>query len=153
MVEKIVPDPFLKNENWAYLKIDSLTFYTVWFCFMPSWGLSKYTKTKLQSTSFHLVLSFFKKWRGLELVTLPHFRIIFEKKIFLLCSIIWPNFIVWLALLCEILGNMCIGIVCKSGCDLMKLILYFSSSCFSYMTKISWQKLKYLRTKKAFKTK
>ena len=31
----------------------------------------------------------------------------------------WPNFIVWLRLLCEILGNMSIAIVCKPGCDVM----------------------------------
>ena len=27
--------------------------------------------------------------------------------------------IVWLPLLCEILGNMCIAIVCKPGCDVI----------------------------------
>ena len=29
-------------------------------------------------------------------------------------------FIVWLPLLCEILGNTCIAIVCKPGCDVIK---------------------------------
>ena len=37
----------------------------------------------------------------------------------LLNSINWPNFIVWLPLLCEILGNMCITIVYKTGCDVI----------------------------------
>ena len=31
----------------------------------------------------------------------------------------WPNFNVWLPLFCEILGNMCIAILCKTGCDVM----------------------------------
>ena len=31
MVEKLVTDPFLKNQNWAYLWINSLKFYTVCF--------------------------------------------------------------------------------------------------------------------------
>ena len=31
MVEKPVPDPFLKNQNWVYLRINSLKFSTVCF--------------------------------------------------------------------------------------------------------------------------
>ena len=51
-----------------------LKFYTVYFYYMTSWGLSKYNETKLQTTCFYLILSFFfKKIRGLELVYLPHF--------------------------------------------------------------------------------
>ena len=36
VVEKLVPDPFLKNENCAYLWINSLNFYAVCFYCMPS---------------------------------------------------------------------------------------------------------------------
>ena len=43
--------------------------------------------------------------RVLELVSLPHFRHNFLKEMFLLlCSINWLDFIVWLPLLCKILG-------------------------------------------------
>ena len=53
-----------------------------------------------------------KKW-GLELVSLPHFLHYFWRKIFLtLCFINWPNFTAWLPLHIEILGNMCIVIIC-----------------------------------------
>ena len=108
VAQKLVPDPFLKNQSWAYLWIDILKFYTVCFCFMASWGLLKNIECKLQSTSFHLILSF-KIKAGLELVILPHFFHNFWRKIYLfLCSINWPNFIAWLPLLCEILCNMCI---------------------------------------------
>ena len=34
MVEKLVADPFLKNQNWVYFWINSLKFLTVCFCFM-----------------------------------------------------------------------------------------------------------------------
>ena len=44
VVEKLVPDPFLGNENWAYQWINSLKFLTVCFYCMPSWGLSRYIK-------------------------------------------------------------------------------------------------------------
>ena len=83
---------------------------------------SKDIETKLQTTSFYLILSFFKKIKwGLELVFLPHFLHDFWRKIFfLLYSINSPSFIVWLPLLREILGNMCIVIVCLPGCDAMK---------------------------------
>ena len=31
----------------------------------------------------------------------------------------WPNFIVWLPFIIEILDNMCTAIVCKPDCDVM----------------------------------
>ena len=63
----------------------------------------------------------------MELVFLPQFLHNFWKKILLLLySIKWPNFIVWLPLFCEILGNMCIVIACKPGFDVMILKLTLS---------------------------
>ena len=47
IVHKLFPDSFLKNQSWEYLWINSLTFYTVFFYCMPSWGLLKYIETKL----------------------------------------------------------------------------------------------------------
>ena len=47
-MEKIFSDPFLKNQNRAYLWINSLKLYRVCFYGMPSWALSKYIGTKLQ---------------------------------------------------------------------------------------------------------
>ena len=63
---------------------------------------------------------FLKIKKGLELVSLPHFLHNFWREIFLLLySIYLPNFIVWLPLLCEILGNIYIAIICKPVCDVM----------------------------------
>ena len=51
--------------------------------------------------------------KGLRIVSPAYFVYDFSTKMFLmLYSINWPNFIVWLPLLLEILGNMCITIVC-----------------------------------------
>ena len=50
--------PFQKNQNWVYLWINSLKFYTVCFYYMPSWGLSKYIETKLHTTGFCLIKLF-----------------------------------------------------------------------------------------------
>ena len=52
--------PFLKNENWVYLWVNNLKSYTVCFYFMPSLWLSKHIETKLQTTCFYLILSFFE---------------------------------------------------------------------------------------------
>ena len=43
---------------------DSLKFYAVCFYCMAGWGLLKYIKTKLETTCFHLILNFFKRWKG-----------------------------------------------------------------------------------------
>ena len=59
-MEKLVPDPFLKNRNWAYLWIISLKFYTVYFYCIPTRWLSKYIETKLQTTCFYSYKAFLK---------------------------------------------------------------------------------------------
>ena len=46
------------------LWINSLTFYTVYFYYMPSKGLLKYIETKLLTTWFYLKQSIFKKQKG-----------------------------------------------------------------------------------------
>ena len=43
---------------------NSLKFYTVCFDCMPSWRLSKYIETKLQTVCLYLILSFSNKQRS-----------------------------------------------------------------------------------------
>ena len=51
--------------------------------------------------------------KGLGIVSPAYLVYDFSTKMFLmLYSINWPNFIAWLHLLLEILGNTCIAIVC-----------------------------------------
>ena len=124
MVEKLFPDPFLKNQNWVYLWINSLKFYALCFYCMLIWGLSKYIENNLQTTCFTLYKAFLKnkKWCGTSL----HFQHGFWRKIFLLLySINWPNFIVRLPLFREMLGNMCIVIVCWPSCDVINFENHF----------------------------
>ena len=117
VMQKLVPDLFLKikiEHISNSLMINSLKIYTVYFYSLPSWGLLKHTETKLQNIFFlpHIKL-FWKIKRGQGLVFLPHFPDNFWRKIFLLSYYInWPSFIVWLALLREIMGNILIAIVC-----------------------------------------
>ena len=76
------------------------------------WTIS--TQCKLHITYFYLIRSFFENTKkGLELVSLPIFLHDFrEKQIILLHSTDWSNFIDWLRSLPDILGNMCLAIVC-----------------------------------------
>ena len=74
-LEKLIPTclgetiirPFSnKNQNCAYLWINSLKFYVVCIYCMPSSGLSKYIETKLQINGLYFLQSFIKKTkRGL----------------------------------------------------------------------------------------
>ena len=100
-----------------------------------------------------LIFDFLEK--GLGIVPLPHFMHDFLRKNFLMLnSINWPNFIVWLPFLRETLGNMCVAIVCFPDCDVInfEINLIHLIKPFSYMTKTSRQKFKYLE-KRAFKLK
>ena len=96
----------------------------------------------------------FNFWeKGLGLVSPPHSAYDFSRKMFfMLPPINWPNFIVRLRLLLEILCNMCITIVCQRGCDVIKFEsnLIFRIKSFFYMNKMLRQKLKYLENEKSF---
>ena len=100
-------------------------------------------------TDSEINLNFSEK--GLELVSPPHFVYGFSRKVFfMLHSMNWPNFIVWLPLLHEILDYMCITIIYWPGYDVMKfeINLTFLTMPFYYMTKkkvktkteISWER-------------
>ena len=84
----------------------------------------------------------------------PHFVYDLSRKIFLvLYSINWSNFIVWLSLLLEVSGNMCIVIVCYAVCDVINFENYISFLIkpFSFINKRSSRKFEYLKNEKNFK--
>ena len=94
--------------------------------------------------------------KGLGIVSPPHFENYFSRKNFLMLnSINWPNFIIWLPVLFEVLAN----IYCN--CLLFRYInfeinLIFLIKLFLYMIQKSRQnmlRINILRTKTAFKVK
>ena len=117
MVEKLFPEtiPFSKKLKLSKL-LDQCSFYC-----MPNWGLyQNILKLSCKQISFTSHKAFLKNKRDLEIVCLPHFLHEFWIKIFLfLYSVNGQNFIVQLPLLCEILANMCVVIVCKPGCNVI----------------------------------
>ena len=81
----------------------------------PSWGLPKYIETKVLTICFYLLWNFFerKKRCGLEEVSLAHFLYVFWRKIFLMIYSNWQNWIAWMLLLLQILGDTCIeNVIC-----------------------------------------
>ena len=69
---KTMPDPFLKNQDWIYLWINSLKFYVFCFYCMLSWRLSKLLEPSCIVLAFisHKAFLKTKVWNwGLELVS------------------------------------------------------------------------------------
>ena len=100
-MEKLVPDPFFKNQNWAFIRINSQQFYTVCFYYIVYWqNILKLRCKPLAFTSYKAVLK--NKKRSENSPHLPYFLHDFWRKIFLTShSIKWPKFIVWLTLFYE----------------------------------------------------
>ena len=91
--------------------------------------------------------------KGLGLPSPPHFMYDFSRKLFLmLYSFNWPNFLLWLPLLFEVLDNLCIVIICFPVFDVINFEIYhnFLIKLFSYVTKKSGQKFKYIEDDKIF---
>ena len=55
-----IPSPFLKNQNWAYLWINVLKFYSFCFYCLLSWGPSKWSKFSCRLFAFNLYKAFGK---------------------------------------------------------------------------------------------
>ena len=68
------------------------------------------------------------------------------------CSINWPNFIVRLSLICEILNNMCVVILCEPGCVVINFeinLIFLIKPFFLHSQKVK-TKNKYLENQKSF---
>ena len=116
-----------------------------------SYNINKLYKTLDYWSRDCLILIFLEK--SLGKVSPPHFMYDFLRKMFfMLHSVNWPTFIAWLFLLLEILGNMCIAIVCFPDCDVInfEINLIFLIRLFFSLTKKSRQKFKYLENEKSF---
>ena len=133
---KLVPDLFLFFlKNLFEVKASGLFQYI-------SIALNlAYNKIKLHTTLNYWsrdMLNFEFLEKGLEIVFPSYFVYDFSRKMFLMwCSINWLNFTVWLLLFLEILGNICIAIVCKPGYDVPRFEtnVIFLFKPFFYMTK------------------
>ena len=86
-----------------------------WFHYISIALKLAYNRNKLFKTLHYWprdILNFDFLGKGLGIVSLPNFVYDFSTKMSTLYSIHWLNFIFWLPSLLEVLGNMCIAIVC-----------------------------------------
>ena len=93
--------------------------------------------------------------KGLGLAFLPHFVCDFQS---ISCySINWPNFIVWLYLVVEILNSKCILIICFAVYDVIKFeinLRFFIQVVFQHDQKSQYKNLyKYLKHEITFQVK
>ena len=139
MLGELFPDPFLKYQNWAYLRI-------IFFILCKNEDHHNILKLNCRPLAI-------TSYKGIELVSLPHFGQDIRRKLFLsLYYITWSNFIVGLHLIHEILCTMCIIIVCWPSHDVINFEINVISliKSFTCRTKKSRQKYKYLENKKSF---
>ena len=96
------------------------------------------------------MLNFDVLWHGLRPASPSHFVYDFSRKILpMLYSINRPSYIVWLSLLLEILGNVCITFICLTICDVMNFEINLCLLIKPFSKK-SGQKVKYLKNEKNF---
>ena len=144
VVKKLAPDHFLKNQNWV-LWVSSLKFYSLFFLYNQIVDYENILKLSCWSLVFTYIKLFKNIKRSLELVSLHHFLHNFWRKKFLkLNSINWPNFMAdCLYFQIEILGNICIAIICVSLYDVInfEISLNFLDNHFCLMNKKIRKKL------------
>ena len=106
-----------------YSRVLFICFYCI-----PSWGLSKYIESRLQTTCFYLILGIFKK------------RVCSQSLCLIFCIISWPSFIVWLPLFVRYWAMRVLQLFFNHVLTswILKLTLSFWPSRFFYMTKKSW---------------
>ena len=153
MLEKLFPNPFLKTQNWACLWINSLKFYIAQFYCVLSWGLLKYIEINSWSLAFVSRKAFLKNKTRSGISSPASFSAWFlEENISLVILYInWPNFVVYLVLLCGILSNVC------CNCLLTRLWRHKFWNCLIFLIKSfflhnrkSRQKFKYFENEKSF---
>ena len=128
----------------SILSMFSFSYSVLIYFGRPLVGLTMKTRNKL---------NFDFLWKGLGLASPPYLAYDFPRKSFLmLCSINWPNFIVWLSLLLQILDIMYIVITGCQVCDVQNFginnsFLFYQ---FFYITKMLAQNCKHLENEQNF---
>ena len=115
MIEKLVPELFLKNQIQLYLWVNSLEVHAVFLLYVEVEDYQNILKWRF-NLLFLLHIKLFKKTkRRLKLVSLPHIMHGFWRNIFLTLHYInWLNFIVWLPLLLKICQYVYCNCLCSS---------------------------------------
>ena len=109
-----IPRPFSKKSK-LNMSLDQLfkVLYSLYWLYTKFRTIEIYWNYDADYLLLQHIKFFWQTKRGLEPSISVSSSVCFWRKVFLLLnSITWPNFIVWLSSLREILGNVCIAIVC-----------------------------------------
>ena len=131
MIEKLFPDLFLKDQNWAYLWINILKFLYFVFIDCQVENYRKWLKPSCRPLAFILYEAFLKNKKRFGTLPCLIFCMIFKEKYFS-CYVLLPGQIP-MPLLREILGNICIVIVYQPGCDVINFeinLIFLIKLCF-----------------------
>ena len=130
------PTPFSKKSRFSIsLDQQSGILNGLIYCMSMSRTTKMYWKDHTDNLFLILIMLFEKTKRGLEPVSLPWFVHDFWRNIFLtLYFINLPNFITWLSLLYDILGNKCLIVNCRPVCDVIKFEINHSFLTKSFLT-------------------
>ena len=111
---KTIPRPFSeKSKSSISLDQQSKILYSLLLLNVQVEGYRNTLKRSCRPLAFTTYKTSLQNKRGLGLVSLPHFLHNFWRIVFLLLHFTnWPNFIFWLPLLLEILGNTSVVIDC-----------------------------------------
>ena len=109
VVEKLFPDLFLKNENLAYLWINSLKLYTIFSILYQVEDYPNILKPGYRSLAFTWYKALLENKKSLTLAWFLHDS--WRKTSLLFYSIDRPDVIFFLLLLRETLASICIAIV------------------------------------------
>ena len=137
-VGKLVPDPLIKNQNWAYLCINNLKCYKVFLVYVQDVIYQNIIKVADQLLLFY-VKYFWKTKRCLEL---PHFL---KLPYLIFCMIFQEKYFSRYILLTD-------QIICCSVREIKIFVVShrFLIKSFFWITKKSVQKCKYLKNVKRF---
>ena len=110
---KTSPRPFSKKLKLSIsLDQQPKVLYSLFILYVQVKGYQNTLKPTCRPLAFTSCNAFAKNKGSPKLVSLPYYLHVFLKNISHVYSINWPNFIVWLPWLLEMLDNLCIVIVC-----------------------------------------
>ena len=149
MLEKLFPDPFLENWNWTYLSINSFIQFV--FIVYQVQDYRNILQLSCKSLAFTSNKTFSKNGNSSGTSLPTSCSAWFLEKNFT-CYILLSDKIS-LSGCRETLWNRCIVIVCEAGCEVINFeinLILLLKIFFSYMTKKSRQKFKYLESETSF---
>ena len=153
---RLVPELSLVFQK-LYIRTKQMVsiFVLIYFGRIFTWTYNQNKRYNISDCWYRDMLNFDFLSMGLGLTFPPHLCAWFFKKGISHIIFNWPKFIVWLPLLLEILGNMCVAVTFCPACDILKFEISHSFLIKPFSTKLKCQdkNVNISRTKRVFNMK